>query len=357
MDSTRPFETLSVVIPAYNEAGRLPRFLAGLREHFALDPCPGGCEVIVVDDGSRDGTGDVVRGLARGWPELELIRHRRNRGKGAALRTGMAAATGDAILLVDADGAAATSEAMKLAGPLSDGIDVVVGVRSGRRLSRAAWRSPRRALGGMAFAWYVRRCLDLPVSDTQCGCKLLRRTVARTVLPLCREEGYLFDLEILAQAYRLGFSMAEVPIAWADVPGSKVRLLQDALRMLHGLGRVRRSSRRGPTPTPDFPGAPASRDRGAPGGDGGRQLVLAEQALAHNDARGVDVESVLIGVRDLVPCGVCDQMTNSGVTIGPAGQGHGRSGPRGTSIGGPPARVESAVSVRPAEAHRDPVPS
>ncbi len=232
---------LSVVIPAYNEAGRLPRYLDAIRGYYSVLAFEG-YEAIVVDDGSRDGTGDFVRRAAADWPQLALIEHPTNRGKGAAVRTGMLAARGRAILFADADGATPIGEEEKLREAISAGADVAIGVRGrGSADGPKAYRPWHRDFAGRVFSGIARRYLALPVADTQCGFKMFARGVVPSLFEPCHESGYLFDLYVLKAADRLGYRIVEIPVAWEEIRGSKVQLLRDSWRMLIGLERIRRN--------------------------------------------------------------------------------------------------------------------
>jgi dolichyl-phosphate beta-glucosyltransferase len=237
---------LSLVIPAYDEATRLSSYLVSIRAY-----CQGAGlvhEVLVVDDGSQDGTAAMVSSHAADWRQLALIRHGANRGKGQALRTDVAAARGELILMADADGAAPIAEEAKLRQALARGADIAIGSRL--LATEGVERSRLRRATGAAFAWTVRQVLDLRVRDSQCGFKMFRRHVAQRLFAMCQEGGYLIDPEILLHARRLGYRVAETPIAWRDVPGSKVRPLRDGWRMLTGLWRLRqmvRSYQTGPS--------------------------------------------------------------------------------------------------------------
>ena len=231
--------TLSVIIPAYNEARRLPPYLASVRQHLDRR-YEGSYEVIVVDDGSGDGLSDVLAGLAADWPQLVVIEHPANRGKGAAVRTGMLAARGQLLLFADADGATPIDQEERLSRAVRAGADLAVGSRlvAGRDVTRR--RTWIRGLAGRTFASFARRLVQTPVRDTQCGFKMFRREVGRKLFSLGRESGYLFDLELLGLADRLGYRVTEVPVTWCDVPGGHLSLTGELGRVLLGLVRLRR---------------------------------------------------------------------------------------------------------------------
>jgi dolichyl-phosphate beta-glucosyltransferase len=229
---------LSIVIPAYNEAERLPPYLAEIRDYLRkahwLD-----WELVVVDDGSQDGLEHVLEDR----DGLVLLRHERNQGKGAALLTGVTAASGELVLLADADGATPIAEERRLREAIEQGADLAVGSRLALDRTATRERTWHRELCGRSFAWFVRRLLSLPVHDTQCGFKMFRKEAGLALFALCRERGYLLDVELLAFAHRLGYRIAEVPVSWKDVPGSKLSLIHDGRTMLSGLWQVRKSVR------------------------------------------------------------------------------------------------------------------
>jgi len=239
--------SLSVIIPAYNEARRLPPYLDAIRAYLGRAGC-GDHEVLVIDDGSRDDTAAEVKRRAADWPQLALLRHPENRGKGAAVRTGMLAASGQLLLFADADGATPIDEEARLRHAIEqDGADLAIGSRRTRRCCRA-WH---RGLCGQLFSLAVNLLLPISLRDTQCGFKMFRREAAVGLFARCPEDGYLFDLYILAMAERQGYRIAEVSIRWSEVAGSKVRLVRDSWRMLAGLLRLRRAIRDlGPAPCP-----------------------------------------------------------------------------------------------------------
>jgi len=235
--------TLSVIIPAYNEAGRLPPYLASVRTYLDAH-YPDGYEVIVVDDGSDDGLPDVLSALRADWPELAVMRHPANRGKGAAVRTGMLAARGELLLFADADGATPIDQEARLSQAIAAGADVAVGSRlvaaPGTLGVVTRQRTRLRGLTGRLFAGLARWLLDISIRDTQCGFKMFRGEAGWKLFSLSRETGYLFDLELLVLADRLGYRVAELPVNWADVPGGHLSLRRELCRVLFGLCRLRR---------------------------------------------------------------------------------------------------------------------
>lgn len=234
---------LSVVVPAYNEARRLRRTLPGLVEYLGRLEEP--AEVIVVDDGSTDGTAAVVTELTRGHPEVSLLRSPANRGKGASVRRGMLAAREDHVLFTDADLAAPIEEAAKLRVKLAEGYDVAIGSRR-LQSSDVQVRQPwGRALAGRLFSTVV-WCFLLPgVRDSQCGFKAFRRPAAEVLFRRQRLDGFGFDVEVLWLARRLGYRAVEVPVVWRDDPESHIRLGRDGLRMCLDLARLRIDAWRG----------------------------------------------------------------------------------------------------------------
>jgi dolichyl-phosphate beta-glucosyltransferase len=228
---------LSVVIPAFNEALRLPRTLTEILGILA--PSGRDFEILVVDDGSLDGTSDVAREFAHIDPRLRLIRVDRNRGKGHAVKVGVAQATGETVLYLDADGSTPFGELVKLERALVAGADVVIGTREAKREAqhvKARWH--RRALRAI-FNGIVALLVVRGHTDTQCGFKLLRAPAAAAIFPRVRLDGYGFDVELLAIARLDGLKVCEVAIDWADQPGSKINLVVDGLRMLRDLVKIR----------------------------------------------------------------------------------------------------------------------
>lgn len=236
--------TLSLIIPAYNEAERLPKHLREIQAY--LDRTYGDrYEVIVVDDGSEDDLPAVLESASESWPQLRSIHLPQNQGKGAAVRAGMLAAAGDRLLFSDADGATPIGEERRLTAAMEQGADVAVGSRLLPAADIPRRRGLLRGLAGRLFAAVARRSLGLPVRDTQCGFKMFRREAARSLFEAAIEDRYLFDLEILALAVRQGLRIAEIPVEWNEVPGGRFRPLRELPRALGGLWRLRRRLRLG----------------------------------------------------------------------------------------------------------------
>lgn len=241
--------TLSVVIPAFNEALRIAPYLAEMRRY--LDATHNNdYEVVVVDDGSTDDTARLVTAIEAFWPQLRLLRLSQNRGKGAAVRAGVFVCAGSRVLFADADGATPIAEEARLADAIRNGAAMACGSRvlPGEGVTRQ--RHFRRAITGGLFAWAARRLLGVRLRDTQCGFKMFTAAVAQSLFEAGEETGYLFDLELLAIAARMRYPVAEVPVSWTEQPGSKVRLFRDSFRMFRGLWRLRRQLHRRDFPLP-----------------------------------------------------------------------------------------------------------
>jgi dolichyl-phosphate beta-glucosyltransferase len=228
---------ISIVVPAYNELARLPAYLDRIRTHCqaAFD---GAYEIVVVDDGSGDGLGGWLDRAAGDWNQLTVVHHVANLGKGAAVRTGMARGRGGLLLFADADGATPIDQEAKLRAAIERGADMAVGSRVEHSDESNVRRSWRGAVQGWAFRQLVHRSLEMPIQDTQCGFKMFRREVGKELFAVCDEAGYLFDLFVLRLAARFGYSIAEVPVEWRDVAGSKVRPVRDPLAMWRGLRQL-----------------------------------------------------------------------------------------------------------------------
>ncbi len=234
-------ETLSIVIPAYNEEQRLPPSLDRIFTYAPRCPIPIQ-EILVVDDGSRDGTAGMIEAGVRSgkYPGLlRVIRNPGNRGKGYAVRNGMAHATGSWVLSTDADLSSPIEEVAKLVEAARKH-HAVVAIGS-RALDRSLVKTHQpfwREYAGRAFNLAMRNITGLPFLDTQCGFKLFHGDAARQIFPRQVEDGFSFDVEDLVIAQTLGFPMVEVPVEWSDVQGTKVSLLQ-GVKSFTDLARIR----------------------------------------------------------------------------------------------------------------------
>lgn len=232
---------LSVIIPAYNEADRLGATLDSIRHYAAMRT--GRVEVLVVDDGSTDGTPELVRDYPPGDLHLRLLVNDQNRGKGYSVRRGMLEATGDHLLMFDADGATPIEEVEKLQAAMTGDVEVAIGSRA---MPESVIDPPptfKRQLMRTAFA-FVRGMLMLgDIRDTQCGFKLFHREAARKIFGLAVDDGFAFDCEVLALARHLGYGIAEVGVVWRHQANSTVHPLRDSLRMMRALLRIRKRIR------------------------------------------------------------------------------------------------------------------
>jgi len=228
---------LSVVIPAYNEARRLPRSLGAVREY--LDGTGEDYEVIVVDDGSSDATADRAERIGEDWRQLGVIRLGRNQGKGAAVRAGMLAATGELRLFTDADLSTPMEELAKLRRHIDGRCHVAIASRALPASDVQVHQSRRREFMGRGYNRML-RVLVLPgLHDTQCGFKLFTAQAAMTCFEPLRTTGFGFDAEILLRARRQGWTIAEVPVAWRHAADSRVSALRDSVQTFWDLVRLR----------------------------------------------------------------------------------------------------------------------
>ena len=228
---------LSVVIPAFEEARRIGPTLAAIRAYLEARALP--AEIIVVDDGSRDGTAARAREALTGFPEARVIRLPENEGKGAAVRAGVLEARGDLVLFSDADLSTPISEADKFLPLIENGADVVIGSRAIPGADIRVRQGLVRETMGKFFNRLVRLVVLKGIPDTQCGFKLFRRDAARSVFGEAEVCGFCFDVEILALCVRRGLGVRQVPVVWLNSPPSKVLLIRSSLRMIADLLRIR----------------------------------------------------------------------------------------------------------------------
>lgn len=235
-------QSLSIIIPAYNEEKRLPRYLNQILRYF--EGSKGTVEIIVVDDGSSDGTSDVVQTLALQNRRLKLITFGQNRGKGAAVRSGILAAKSDLRLFADADGSTPIEEIERLLRGLESGFDIIIGSRAmDSKDCTVEAKVHRKILGGF-FNRLVQALAVGGISDTQCGFKLFTRKAALSIFPELTIPGFGFDVELLFIARQKGLTILEIPVNWRESGETRVKILRDSLRMFCDIFAVRWRHRR-----------------------------------------------------------------------------------------------------------------
>ena len=246
-------KTLSIIVPVFNEERRLPSLLERLEADGDSVVSQAGLQlsqVIVVDDGSTDGTAAMLDEF-EGLPgRFTALRFERNRGKGAAVREGMLTAGSSLALMTDVDLSTPLEEVSLLAAALEAGADVAIASRALRESQVLVHQPLHRELMGKAFNVAVRVLTRVPWRDTQCGFKLFRLETTRRLFELQRIEGFAFDVELLVMARRLGLQVAEVPVRWIDHPDTHVGLVSSSAAMALDAIRIaywaRRPLPRGP---------------------------------------------------------------------------------------------------------------
>lgn len=229
-------------MPAYNEEARLPRTLARLHEYYSAQGYP--YDVIVVSDGSSDGTCRLVVEFEKSHPEFTLLHYEPNRGKGYAVRAGIERAKGDLILFCDADLATPQEETEKLLEHVHQGAEVAIGSRPLRDSKLEIHQPIYREMLGRLFNKLVQALAVRGIEDTQCGFKMFTAKAAHEIFRRCTLDGFSFDFEALMIARDLGYRIDEIPIRWAHQEGSKVVLMRDGPRMLRDLVKLRMGGKR-----------------------------------------------------------------------------------------------------------------
>lgn len=238
--------SLSIIIPAYNEADRLGKTLRTIVEYLRAS-WPD-AELILVDDGSSDNTAALARQTFEDSGNLRtsVISYKSNLGKGRAVRLGLLAARENVALFSDADLSTPITETPKLVEPILNGeCDVTFGSRALDRRLIGVHQPWRREQGGRVFNLAVRLATGLPFWDTQCGFKAFRMNVCRPLVEAATVDRFGFDVELLYMAYRAGLRLREIPVRWDHNEGSKVSVFSDSFRMLNEVGLIRQQARRG----------------------------------------------------------------------------------------------------------------
>jgi dolichyl-phosphate beta-glucosyltransferase len=237
VEAVTEYPQYSIVIPAYNEGARIPATLAAVVD--CIRTRDWSAEVVVVNDGSRDNTADVVREFIAGAPEVRLLENPGNRGKGYSVRNGLLHSFGNVVMFTDADLSAPMEEAEGLFDAIAEGADIAIGSRWLER-NRQTIRQPLyRQFFGRCFNAVTRLIMGLRFADTQCGFKAFTRAAAQTVFQLQTIERWGFDPEILFIALKRGFRIVEVPVSWAHDERSRMSYLKDGMRMLQDIAQVR----------------------------------------------------------------------------------------------------------------------
>jgi glycosyltransferase involved in cell wall biosynthesis len=220
----------SIIIPAYNESARLGATLDSVSKYIRAQQWD--AEIVVVDDGSRDNTAELVREQTKFNPAVRLIENPGNRGKGYSVRNGMLNAGGEILLFTDADLSARIEESHKLFAAISAGADVAIGSRWLQPDLQAHRQSLVRQFYGRTFNLILRILLGLKLKDTQCGFKAFSRSAAQKLFSMQTIEGWGFDAELLFLATRSRLKIKEVPVVWSDAVGTRINPLRDGLHMM-----------------------------------------------------------------------------------------------------------------------------
>jgi len=230
----------SVVIPCFNEAARIGETLRLTLDYLTANAPES--ELIVVNDGSTDATGTIARAiLSETNIATRLLENFPNRGKGAAVRSGLLAAREPIGLFFDADLSTPLSEIPKVIGAIANGeVDIAIGSRALDRNLIGIRQPWRREQAGRVFNLLVRVATGLPFWDTQCGFKAFRLDVCRPILEAACVQGFAFDVELLYLAQRAGLRIREIPVRWNHAEGSKVSFFRDSLRMLREVIALRK---------------------------------------------------------------------------------------------------------------------
>ncbi len=230
----------SIVIPAYNESVRIIPTLDRVVAYIQQQGWE--AEIIVVNDGSRDNTAELVREYGYGFASIRVVENPGNCGKGYSVRNGILHAKGAVVLFSDADLSSPIEEASKLIDSIRRGNDLAIGSRWLQSETQTARQSILRQLLGRAFNLALKMVLGLSFKDTQCGFKALKLQAARDIFGRQIIRRWGFDPEILFLARRLGYKTEEIPVAWAHDDRSKIHLISDGMNMVLDLFRIRWNS-------------------------------------------------------------------------------------------------------------------
>lgn len=228
--------SISVIIPAYNEAERLPRSLKTVQDF--LNSKNLSYEIIVVDDGSRDRTAESAKNSLMGIQHL-ILSNENNRGKGYCVRKGMLAASGKYLLFTDADLSTPIHELDRVLPHLEDGYDIVIGSRAAKDPAVKREMLWYREVMGRAYNLFAQLILFPGITDSQCGFKCFKHDVARDLFSKQKLDGFSFDGEILYLARKKGYRIRELAVHWFQAPKSKVKIISDSFRMFFELVKIK----------------------------------------------------------------------------------------------------------------------
>lgn len=230
-------KSISVVIPAFNEDKRIGATVQKIYDY--LNENAETFEIVIVDDGSRDSTVDIIRNVSERIQNIKLLSNGSNKGKGFSVKNGILHSTCSIVLISDADLSTPIEEVEKFLPWIDNGYDIVIG---SRRLEESEIMNEQpwyRQLMGKAFNALVKILVLGGFNDTQCGFKLLKSEPAKRVFNLSKIYGFAFDVEILFIANKMGYRIKEVPVRWINSPHSRVRIMRDPLKMFLDLFRIR----------------------------------------------------------------------------------------------------------------------
>jgi glycosyltransferase involved in cell wall biosynthesis len=229
--------TYSIIIPAYNESRRIGSTLERVVEHLREQKWS--AELLVVDDGSKDETTEIIGRFAAENPEVQLIRNPGNQGKGYSVRNGMLNAKGKFLLFTDADLSSPIVEAHKLFAALESGADVAIGSRWMDRSLQFERQPLLRRIYSRTFNLFLKIVMGLNFYDTQCGFKAFTREAAQAIFPLQQIHRWAFDVELIFLAHKMGLKVAEVAVRWGHDDRSKMHPIRDGIRMGFEVLKVR----------------------------------------------------------------------------------------------------------------------
>jgi len=231
---------LSVIIPAYNEEKRLSKTLEEIDKYLSkqrvaeasphLPPCSASphsvydYEILVVNDGSKDKTAQVIRDRVSVIQNLRLIDNKKNNGKGYVVRQGMLEAKGEYRIFTDADNSTSIDQVEKMWPYFEAGFDIVFGSRDAKGAILNPPQSPLRRFLGEAFGFLTNLIVGTwGIADSQCGFKCFTKKAAENIFPKCKINRFAFDPEFFVIAKKLGYKIKEIPVYWENDPESKVK--------------------------------------------------------------------------------------------------------------------------------------